>query len=262
MHTTVQPTLLALLVCAGGCKVVDAPQNLEELMVFGFESFGDDRAMQATLDELVPLIDTNEEDLSDGYRIATLGPEHLAAAGVEDVEVSGITGAMGLVPYRNPVDPVIEVITSHDKDVLFDHIDEFSATDIGDRACFLAHDCPSFSQEVEETASVVLLGSAARRYTHTVQWVDHEAYGSVAAIRSLAPEPIEFSSNLANVFQQYGLVFLLPDGDGARRVEAFWADSEIIGLDVPDSFSVDTAVNQMGNTAEQIDGVIDGEPAD
>ncbi len=250
--------LASTLLAVAGCKVVDAPENLEDLMVFGFESFDDDRAMLATLDELVPLIDENAEDLSDGYRIATLGPEHLASAGIEDVEVTGITGAMGLVPYRNPVDPVVELITSHEKDVLFDHIEAFSATDIGDRDCFLAHECSSFSQEVEETANVTLLGTAERRYTHTVQWIDHDTYGSVAAIRSLSPEPIEFSSNLANVFQQYGLVFLLPEGQGAKRIEAFWADSEIIGLDVPDSFSVDTAVNQMGNTATTIDDIIDG----
>jgi hypothetical protein len=259
MESTAKAALLLTLasVASTGCKVVDAPQNLEDLMVFGFESFGDDRAMQATIDELLPLIDENAEDLTDGYRVATLGPEHLAAAGIEDAEVSGIVGAMGLIPYRNPVDPVIEMITSHDKEALFDHIDAFSVVDIGDRACFLAHGCVSFSQEVEETASVAILGSSERRYTHTVQWVDHDI-GKVAVIRSLSPEPIEFSSNLARVNQQYGLVYLLPDGAGARRVEAFWADAEVIGMDVPDSFAVDTAINQMGNTAELIDDLIDG----
>ncbi len=249
---------LGVSALAGGCKVVDAPENLEDLMVFGFESFGDDRAMQATIDELLPLIDENGEDLSDGYRVATLDVEHLEAAGVADAEVSGIVGAMGLIPYRNPVDPVIEMITSHDKEALFDHIDAFSAVDIGDRDCFLAHECVSFSQEVEETASVAVLGSSDRVYTHTVQWVEHDELGSVVVIRSLSPDPIEFSSNLARVNQQYGLVYLLPEGSGAQRVEAFWADAEVIGMDVPDSFAVDTAVNQMGNTAELIDDLIDG----
>lgn len=250
-------TPLLALVAVAGCKVVDAPDNLEELVVFGFETFGDERAMIATLDELVPLVDLNEEELLDGYRVDQLGVEQLDAAGVPDAEVTGIVGAMGLIPYRNPVDPVIEIATSHDKVDLFESITAFEAEDIGDRQCFLDHECESFAQEVFETAQVALLGSSERHYTHTVQWVEHETLGRVAAIRSLSPDPIEFSSNLARVNQQYGLVYILPDGDAARRVEAFWVDAEIIGLDVPDSFAVDTAVSQMSNQAERIDDIID-----
>ncbi|MEZ4315871.1 MAG: hypothetical protein R3F61_00130 [Myxococcota bacterium] len=250
-------TLVAFGALAG-CKVVDAPDNLEELVVFGFETFGDARAMEATLDELVPLVDQNEEDLTDGYRVDQLGVEQLELAGIEGAEVSGIVGAMGLIPYRNPVDPVIDVATSPDKAELFEQITEFSATEIGDRACFLAHECESFGQEVFETANVSLLGTSVRHYTHTIFWIEHETFGRVAAIRSLSPDPIEFSSNITRVNQQYGLVYILPDGDGARRVEAFWVDAEVIGLDVPDSFAVDTAINQMGNQAENIDDIIEG----
>jgi len=251
--------IMLLVLATTGCKVVDAPDNLEELVVFGFESFGDERSMKATLDELVPLVDLNAADLSDGFRVSDLGVEQLVSAGIEGAEVAGIVGAMGLMPYRNPVDPVIDIATSHDKADLFEQITEFSATDLTDRECFLAHECESFSQSVDETAQVALLGSSARSYTHTVYWIEHEEYGTVAAIRSLSPDPIEFSSNLAKVNQQYGLAYIIPDGDGARRVEAFWVDAEIIGMDVPDSFAVDTAVSQMAKQAENIDAIIEGD---
>lgn len=248
----------ALALGAMGCKVVDAPDNLEELMVFGFETFGDERSMTATVDELMPLVDVNEEDLIDGYRVSTLGATQLEAAGVEDASVEGIVGAMGLVEYTNALDPILDIITSHDKDTLFEQIEEFSAEDLSDRDCFLARECDTFSQRVDETARVSLLGASERTYTHTLQWIEHEEHGTVLAIRSLSPDPIEFSTNIVNVNQQYGLAYMYDDGGGTRRVEAFWVDAELIGMDVPDSFAVDNAVNAMADQAENIDNILDG----
>mgnify|MGYP001826986567 CR=1 FL=1 len=187
---------------------------------------------------------------------ATMDPsDHYGPKGAK---VGKLWDAMGLIPYRNPVDPVMEIVTSHEKDALFDHITEYSAEDIGDRACFLGHECDVLGQEVFETVQIAVLGTSERHYTHTIHWIDHETYGRSVAIRSLSPHPVEFSSNLARVNQQYGLVYIIPDGDGARRVEAFWADAEVIGIDVPDRFAVDTAVNRMSDTAEDIDDLIDG----
>lgn len=242
-----------------GCKVVDAPENLEELMVFGFETFGEERAMRATLEELVPLVDENADDLSDGYRVASLAAEHLEAAGVEGASVEGIFGAMGLIEYRHDAIAVASIATSHDKAELFENILEYSAEDLTDWDCFAAQECMSFTQVVDETARVALLGDSVRHYTHTLHWILHEEHGDVIAIRSLSPDPIEFSSNLVRVHQQYALAYLLPAGDAARRVEAFWVDAVVLGLDVPDSFAVDSAVSQMGNQAARIDAILDAQ---
>jgi hypothetical protein len=249
---------LVALALSAGCKVTDAPESLEDLMVFGFETFGDERAMQATLDELVPLADTNADDLSDGYRVSVLGADQLAAAGIEGVNVEGITGAMGEVPYTHGVADVVGIATSHDKAELFENITAYAAEDLSDRDCFLAMECESFSQVVDETAQVALLGESVRHYTHTLFWVQHDEFGDVVVIRSLSPDPIEFSTNIVQVNQQYSLAFIVPDGDAARRIEAFWVDAVVIGVDVPDSFAVDSAVNQMANQAERIDEILDG----
>lgn len=252
--------LVPIVACLAGCKVVDAPSNLEDLVVFGFETFGDEPAMQATLDNLVPLLDEHAEELSEGFRVGELTPEQLAATGVDAPATEGIAGAMGLVPYRNGVDPVVALIIDDDKETWIDNMVAFDPEDRTDRACFLAHTCPTFEQFVEETVSVVILGQSTRRYTNVFHWIEHERHGTVLGIRSLSPEPIQFNTNVAQVHQQYSLAWIIPDADGsgARRVEAFWIDGEVIGIDVPDSFAVDSAVNGMRRTAETIDNVIDG----
>lgn len=252
-----RPVLTVLLVAASGCKVVDAPESLEDLMVFGFETFGDARSMEATLDELVPLADENAEDLADGYRVSNLTAAQLELAGIEDATVEGITGAMGEVPYTHGVVDVVAVATSHEKAEIFDNILEYAAEDVTDRDCFLAKECESFVQVVDETAQVALLGQSIRHYTHTLWWIEHPEHGDVIAIRSLSPDPIQFNTAIAAVHQQYSLAYVLPVGSAARRIEAFWVDAEFIGMEVPDSFAVDTAVTQMAKQAERIDEILD-----
>ena len=49
----------------------------------------------------------------------------------------------------------------------------------------------------------------------------------------------------------------LDHGQPGRRVEAFWVDAEFIGIDVPKSFAVDTAVDEMVGASEMVDAAID-----
>ncbi|MBW1879023.1 MAG: hypothetical protein JRJ84_11720, partial [Deltaproteobacteria bacterium] len=65
-----------------------------------------------------------------------------------------------------------------------------------------------------------------------------------------------FSSNLMRVYQQYSFAMVYVDGDGSRRMEAFWVDAEIIGMDVPEGFAVNQAIKQMHDSAELIDDFV------
>lgn len=248
------------LVCFAllGCKVVDAPENLEDLVVFGFETFGDEPSMQRTVENLLPLLDTNEAELTEGFRVGELTTEQLAAAGIENGSTEGIAGAMGLVPYRSNVDEVLSIVIADDKEDYYDNFESFTPEDLSDRTCFVEHTCSTFDQYIEEVVNVAVLGRSERKYTNSFQWLEHEDLGPVLVIRSLSPDPIVFNTDFAKVHQQYSLAWVLPDGDGARRVEAFWIDAEVIGLNVPDSFAVDSAVSAMRRTAEGLDAAIEG----
>jgi hypothetical protein len=252
---------MLLLSMLSACKVVDAPENLEALMVFGFVNFDqeDDEYLQETAESLLPLIKTNFDDLTDdGYRVNTLTKQDLDAVGIENPTADGIVGAMGLVDYTNKVDPVIDAVSRPDKDVMFpDSFIEYDVLEQSDRDCFLDRGCDRLEQEVHEIAKVALLGEAERTYQSQYRRIETESKGEVVFVRQLSPDEVQFSSNIANVFQQYSFVMVYMEGGTARRIEAFWVDAEIIGLDVPDSYAVDQAVKQMSEQAARIDAFID-----
>jgi hypothetical protein len=251
---------MLLVLALSGCKVVDAPETLEELVVFGFENYEDDGRMRDTHAQLVPLVDANHEDLSDGYRVDQLTADNLANAGVEGVDVTEILGAMGVVDYTHDLDTVLEVISAEDKADRFENLLAYEVTETTDRECFLARECDTLEQTVDETADVTLLGEATRTYTMSYRWiVPEDEDEAVLYIRTLSPEEMVFTGSAidAQVHQQYAFVALYPEGDVARRVEAFWVDFEVLGADIPDTFAVDNAVNGMASQAERVDEWID-----
>ncbi|MEQ1504425.1 MAG: hypothetical protein ABMB14_19445 [Myxococcota bacterium] len=251
---------MLLLSWLSACKVVDAPEDLESLMVFGFVNFDDPDFLAATEEQLLPLIDANEADLTDdGYRVNSLTTEDLEAAGIDATNEGGIIGAMGLVTYTNTIDPVVETVSAEDKAAMWpDNFVQYEVLDQSDRPCFLDHGCDQLDQTVHETAKVALLGEAERTYDATYVRLESDDLPPAVFVRQISPEEMKFSSGLAVVHQQYSFVMMYQEeGHTARRIEAFWVDAEIIGLDVPDSYAVDQAVLQMSDQAERVDAWID-----
>jgi hypothetical protein len=69
---------------------------------------------------------------------------------------------------------------------------------------------------------------------------------------------VEFSTSIVAVDQSYAMFFVYPWNDGARRADAFWVESRVLGAEVPDSFAVSQAANAVGDQAERVDDVLDG----
>lgn len=252
--------MLSTLPVLSGCKVVDAPENLEALMVFGFVHFADedDKALEATADQLLKLIEPKKEALAEGYRVNDLTTSDLAEAGIDASNEGGIVGAMGLVDYRHLVDPVVEAVSRPDKDVMFpDKFLEYDVLDTTDRPCFLSAECPRLDQNVYEKTKVAVLGEAERTYDSDYRWVSTDTIPQAAFIRQVAPKEMKFSSGFMIVHQQYSFVMIYQDHQIARRIEAFWVDAEFIGMDVPENTAVNTAVSGMSDQAARIDDWID-----
>lgn len=252
-------TSLLLLPLLSGCKVVDAPESLEELVVFGFVHFEDEEDfLIETAEGLIPIAEDSVEELTEGYRVDELTSEDLTAVGIENADVQGIIGAMGLADYTHDIDEVARMISHRQKDELFEDTLEYEVLEESERVCFLDHRCLEYFQRIRETTSVPLLGDATREFDSAYRWVEHEDYGWILFIRTLSPDPVTFSSNVVKVNQQHSFAMLYEPGNTARRVEAFWVDAQIIGLDVPDSYAVDTAVQSMADRAELVDTEIEG----
>lgn len=254
--------MMLVLALLSGCKVVDAPDDIEALMVFGFSNFDDDvEFLEATEEQLIPLVEKQLEDLGDGYRVADLTRADLETAGVEVAEGEvEILGAMGTVDYTHDIDPVLEIVIDEDKEVMFpDNFVEYDIRDTTEVDCFLTASCDRMDQEVHERAKVKLLGEGERTYTSSYRWVDTEELPRALFIRQIAPSEMKFEGSAINmtVHQQYSFVMIYEKNGIGRRVEAFWVDAELVGVDVPDTFAVDTAVNTIADQAERVDTWID-----
>ncbi len=258
-----RPTLSAAVatLALAGCRVVDAPDNLEALMVFGFVHLADPPEIQAVADELPGLVRRNRDDIADGYRVDSLTRADLRAAGVAPGPVDAIVGALGTVAYTRDFPDVLDAISHPHKDWIADNTVAYTVLDDTDRACFLRGDCPTYEVTAEQVTSQPILGELTQTFTQQFAWVTHGDRDAVAS-RILAPDPVDVSSGLFAIDQQYSFFLVRPlPGGGCERTEAMWAEARAIGMDVPDSFAVDAAVGAMGKQAERVDAWIEaGKP--
>ena len=242
-----------------GCVLVDAPETLEELVVFGFTHFEDDEAfLRATGDNMLPLAEEVLDELRDGYYVDLLDNEDLEAAGVDAPDVSGILGALGAADYRHSVQDVIWLGTREDRADLWDNVEDSTLSDRdGDRDCFLSRHCREYSFTVSETTTIPLLGQATSTYRRMFRWVRLSDGQEVIFSRSLNPDGVDLTTNILQVDQQYSFYCLYPAPDEARRLEAFWVDATFLGADLPEAFAVDQTVNEMQTGADRASDLLD-----
>ena len=254
--------LLLTLTVTAGC-VVDAPEDMEELVTYGFAHFEDEpRFLRATTANLVPLVDESFDEITEGWRVDNLTSDHLAAAGVDVEGDLHILGAMGAADYRHTLDEVLPAIIHPDKASVFDSYLEYRVFDETDRDCFLDRSCEAYRFSFEQRTEASLLGEAASSGTKHYRWVEPEDGGPAFVVgRSLLPDPIEFTTDLMEVFQQYDFVLLYPHGDAVRRSETFWVDALLNDDDIPDYFAVEAAAAHMRTQAGRIDDFLDAEDA-
>jgi len=252
---------VATLVLLSGCKPVDAPDTLEQLVVFGFVHFDDDiEYLEAMGEKLFPAVQGLDDELSEGYFVDLLTAEDLALAGVEDAETEGIIGALGRSEYTNDLDAVVCGMSWPDKanTVAFDSYIEYTLDDDGNRDCFLARECDRYDSTATQHVSVPILGEAIQSFERSFRWVEPKDGEPYVVSRLLAPEPIDFSSQILAVDQQYSLVVLYPDGNATRRLETFWVEARALGIEFPENFAVTNAATTMQKQADEIDDFIDG----
>lgn len=251
--------LLVVLASLSACKVVDAPNTLESMMVYGFVHVEDGPEIQAVAEELPGLVEKNLDDLESGYRVDQLRRQDLLDAGVDVGQMEGIVGAMGRVTYASDFDEVLNAISHKHKDTIVDNTTEYEVVEDTDRACFIAGDCPTYQVTADQVTKQAIIGNLTQTFTQDFVWVEHDGRPAIAS-RVIAPDPVDVSSGLVAVEQQYSFFLVRPlPGGGCERVESMWAEARMLGGDLPDSFLVDTAVNAMGKQAEKVDAWIAGE---
>jgi len=242
------------------CTVVDAPETLEELVVFGFVHFDESEAfLRATADNLIPLAEEHLEELQDGYYVDLLTQADLEATGVDAPEIEGIVGALGSADFRHPVLDVIRLQTRADKADLYDNIDEYTIDNIdGDLDCFLDGHCRRVAMTLTETTTLPIVGKATTTHLRELRWVRLTDGRDVLCSRGLNPKGVEFNTNILEVRQQYAFYCVYPAPVNARRLEAIWVDAYLLGEDIPIAWAVDRVVDEMQANADRVNDLLDG----
>jgi hypothetical protein len=243
-----------------GCTVVDAPETLEELVVFGFVHFDESEAfLRATADNLIPLAEEHLEELREGYYVDLLEEADLVAAGVDAPEIEGIIGALGSADYRHPILDVIRLQTRADKADLYDNIDEYIIENIdGDLNCFLDGHCRRIAMTLTEITVLPIIGKASTTHRRELRWVRLTDGREILCSRGLNPAGVEFNTTLIEVRQQYAFYCSYPAPVNARRLEAMWVDAYLLGADIPISWAVDQVVSEMQSNADRVSDLLDG----
>ena len=225
-------------------------------MVYGFVHFNDDdpEALVALGDVLIPWVDNHISDLAEGYEIASMTSDDLAESGVGDVSQSDIIGvALGVDYTAGSNETFAEAMVFEQQDEIFSHFVTFEREVLSGGDCFLAHTCDEFLAADKLHAEIALGIEFWSDYEIALRWIELEDGRSVLLHQLIGPEPTEFSVDFINVYQQYGFSFVYDNDAGqARRVQALWADGELLSSDAAEGGYLALSITTMKNANSDI----------
>lgn len=250
--------IAAGLALATGCRVVDAPAAFEDLVVFGFVHFADEPAYpEAVVAMMLPMTETLEDDLLEGCRVSALTTEDLHQADIDAVIDHPVLGSAAQVWIDADLDDVAWAWSyPHMDDVLSATLDFDVTAEHGDRDCFLAHECETYAYDATRVTDLGFFGTNEQIFRREFRWTVDPFGAPVLTVRDLVPDSANLSTSFVKIEQQYAYAVLAEQDGGTQRVEAFWSEIRVLGMDVPDYFALQTVVNAMNEAAEDLDAFI------
>lgn len=240
-----------MLILLFACRPPEAPSTFEEMMVYGFVHFNDEdpEALQALGDVLIPWVDNNISELSEGYEIASMTSDDLIESGIGEVSQSEIIGvALGVDYTAGSHDLFAEAMAFEDQEEIFSHYVTFDREILSGEECFVARSCDGFRVADELHAEIALGIGFWSDYEVALRWLELEDGRSVMLHQLIGPDPTEFSVDIINVYQQYGFSFVYDNDEGqARRVQALWADGELLSSDAAEGSYLSLSITTMKN---------------
>ena len=242
--------------------MVDAPDSLADLLVFGFVNFEQPAEYpQATAEGILPQTDTFATELEDGYRITPLNQEDLESArlnGTIEAEIVGMSAEVGMTSSLS--DFARAWSNPHMEEVLSTTLSFAVGKEDGDLDCFVDRRCETYGFDAHREVDLTIFGTATQDFRREFRWTSLESGTPVLTVRETIPTETTMTSPVLVIHQEYVYTMLFDD-DGTQRLDAYWIDAEVIGADIPDSFALDFAVKGMKKAAEDVDLWVDQNPS-
>ena len=247
-----------LLIALSACNVTDAPETIEQLVVYGFAGFDEGAENASTAASgLRPLAAAFGEQLAQGMRVDDLTQADVEAAGITTELEGGIVGVAATVAMAASVEDLVWAWSHPHMDTFLDVTTGFEIrTEYGDRDGFIAGDRDTYAYDGWRRVEMGGLGNSEQEFNRAFQRTVLDDGSTAVVVRDMAPEGAEMDTSWVRVGAQFSFSVFYDEGDDALRLDAFWIDAEAIGLELPDYFALDLAVNQMNATAERVDAFI------
>lgn len=246
--------VIVIAAAVAACRAPpDAPEEFEALSAYLFESLGaeDDAALEAGVDNLAGWLLANAEASSEGYTIDLLSQASLDALEVErERDASRLVG--GAVTTTGP--PTVEQLTAailleDQAEIYPDQYESWQRSYRSDAACFVDGSCDEVIVDNDTVTRLPLGLRLASKNTAQYRWVD-AGIGRAMLTRSWLREPSRSEPNLLQLEDQLFLAVNVPTEHGLIRLQAVWADAEIVGVDLPEATALNLLVDGMRDQDE------------
>lgn len=238
------------------CAPPAAPERFEDMMGFGFEHLGDQdpRPLEDLAVKLRDWLEANFDDLADGYAISPLTEANLVGAGVDASVEEGIVGVVAGVRMAVSLDRVAHGLAWDDQQDIFSSYLAFERATAHDPLCFEAGDCLVLDTVDTVTADVGLGITYDTEYDLGYRWIELDDGSPTVFRRMSGPDPVEFNKDFLAVHQQYGFSFFYENEDGqTRRIQAIWADGEVVGGDAEQDLYMSLAIRQILTASAELE---------
>lgn len=248
--------VLVLPLLLGACKPPpDAPAELDQLVAYLFEHHDDEdpEPLQVGAANLDRWLDARLEETLEGYSVADVSRSALDEIGVGEVDFERLAGAAVGHESAWAPDALGAAITAAPALEMYpDDYTAYERTYHGDVDCFLDGDCVFLEATVRSSASYALGLDVTSTSRVQYRWFETDA-GRAFAQRSWLVEPVTVSVEWLDVEEQFFLWVILPEGEGARSIQATWVVATITGADVPEGLALNLVIDQMQTFATSVD---------
>ena len=146
-----------------------------------------------------------------------------------------------------------EAMAEPDQAAVFSHYEEFERVVVEGEDCFVSGGCEHYLATDDLYAKIALGIEFWSNYDFALRWLDMPD-GSTAMLHQMSgPEPTEFSVDFVNVYQQYAFSYVYTNSSGnARRVQALWADGELLSSDAAEGSYLALSITTMKNANSDV----------
>ena len=257
-------TVSIVLLTVGCTPPPPAPTELEELSSYIFThardglneegSKSDDTDQLAEgLENLKDWLDIDLAATLEGYSVDSLSTEM-----IQDFDQSGrgadfLLGAAVATDSQFCTERYVEALVTDDQSVIYaDNYNVFERTYDSDPSCFPSRECMEVEGQSYGEATWAGLIDVISLSNVQFRWVETQ-YGWMMVQRSWLDQPAEVSWEGVNVYGQYFLGVVLPNGDSSIRMQATWIDTEYGVLPVSEDFAKQQIVKSMQDTGQQLE---------